>query len=120
MANPFVHIELGTNDVGKAKAFYGQLFGWDMEDLPMPEGAYTMIKVGEGTGGGMMKNPTADMPSAWLPYVQVDDIEAATRKATSLGATVCLGVTQVMEMGWLSIITDPTGARLGMWQPKMA
>ena len=118
MANPFVHVELSTTDLGKAKKFYGKLFNWKMQDIPMEQGSYTMIEVGEGTGGGMMKQLIPGAPSAWLPYVVVDDIKVATKKARSLGATVMRDVTEVMNMGWLSIITDPTGATLGLWQPK--
>ncbi len=120
MANPFVHVELNTIDVAKAKAFYGKLFDWKLEDMPMPGGSYTMIKVGEGTGGGLMKHPVPGAPSAWLAYVLVDDIAAATQKAKSLGATVMKDVTEVMGAGWLSIIIDPTGAALGLWKPKSA
>ena len=79
MPNPFVHVELNTTDVDKAKAFYGKLFDWTLEDVPMGDSAYTMIKVGNGTGGGMMKHPVPGAPSAWLAYVQVDDIAAATQ-----------------------------------------
>jgi uncharacterized protein len=118
MANPFVHVELNTNDVAKAKSFYSKMFDWKMEDVPMPTGSYTMIGVGDGTGGGLMKNPIPNAASFWLSYVLVDDIEAATKKAKSLGATVCKDVTEVMDMGWLSIIVDPTGAMLGMWKAK--
>ena len=118
MANPFVHVELSTTDLGKAKTFYAKLFDWKMQDIPMPQGSYTMIDVGEGTGGGMMKQLMPGAPSAWLSYVLVDDIKVATQKAKSLGATVMKDVTEVMNMGWLSIITDPTGAALGFWQPK--
>ena len=118
MANPFVHVELNTTDPEQAKAFYGKLFDWKMEDLPTPMGTYTMIEVGEGTGGGLMKHPMPGAPSTWLAYVQVDDIAAATQKAKSLGATVVRDVTEVMDAGWLSIIMDPTGAALGMWKPK--
>jgi len=118
MANPFVHIELNTTDLSQAKTFYGALFGWKMEDLPMPQGPYTMIDVGEGTGGGMMTQLMPGAPSSWLPYVAVDDITAATQKAKSLGASVMQDVTEVPNMGWLSIITDPTGAMLGLWKPK--
>ena len=57
-------------------------------------------------------------PSAWLAYVLVDDIAAATEKARSLGATVIRDVTEVMGAGWLSIIVDPTGATLGLWKPS--
>jgi len=81
IANPFVHVELNTRDVDKAKAFYGHLFDWKLEDVPMPGGSYTMIKVGEGTAGGMMKHPVPGAPSMWLTYVLVNDIGAATKKA---------------------------------------
>jgi uncharacterized protein len=74
--------------------------------------------VGEGTGGGMMSHPMPGVPSAWLPYVQVADIAAATAKAKSLGATVIRDTTEVPDAGTFSIIQDPTGATLGLWQPK--
>ena len=118
MANPFVHIELGTTDVAAAKAFYGKLFDWKLEDIPASEGPYTLIQVGSGTGGGLMKQPVPGAPSAWLAYVAVDDIGAATKKAQSLGAKVMKDVTEVMGMGWLSVIVDPTGAALGLWKAK--
>ena len=118
MANPFVHVELNSTDVNKAKTFYGKLFEWKMEDVPMGADTYTLIKPENGTGGGMMKHPVPGAPSAWLAYVEVDDIEAATKKAKSLGATVMKDVTEVMGAGWFSIILDPTGAALGLWKPK--
>jgi predicted enzyme related to lactoylglutathione lyase len=118
MANPFVHVELNTTDLNKAKTFYGKLFDWKLEDMPMGADSYTMIKVGEGTGGGMMKQMVPGAPSAWLAYVNVDDINAATKKAKSLGATIMKDVTEVMGAGWLSIIVDPTGAPLGLWKAK--
>src|ERR1700686_4748657 len=88
MANPFVHVELNTTDVNKAKTFYGALFNWTLEDVPMPSGSYTLIKVGEGTGGGIMKHPVPGAPSAWLAYVLVDDVVFATQKAKSLGGRI--------------------------------
>ena len=119
MANPFVHVELNTTETAKAKAFYGSLFDWKLEDVDMGDGfVYTMIGVGEGTGGGMMKHPMPGAPAMWLSYVLVDDIEAATAKAKSLGATIMKDVTEVADMGWLSILVDPTGAHLGLWQTK--
>jgi predicted enzyme related to lactoylglutathione lyase len=119
MGNPFVHVELATTDLAKAKAFYGKLFDWTLEDMPMQQGgSYTLIKVGEGTGGGMMKHPMPGAASAWLAYVLVDDIAAATHKAQSLGATVVREVTEIPGIGSFSIFTDPTGATLALWQPK--
>ena len=118
MGNPFVHVELMTNDVRKAKEFYGKLFKWELEDVPMDDGPYTMIKVGEGTGGGMLKNPIPGAPSSWLAYVLVDDIDAATAKAKQLGASIMKDVSEVPNFGWFSVITDPTGATLALWEPK--
>ncbi|HWQ95088.1 MAG TPA: VOC family protein [Gammaproteobacteria bacterium] len=116
MANPFVHVELLTNDEGKAKKFYQGLFEWKLEEIPGM--GYTMIGVGEGTGGGMMKNPTPEIPSRWFAYVLVDDIQASTKKAKSLGATIAKDVMEVGDFGWMSVIVDPTGAALGLWQAK--
>jgi uncharacterized protein len=124
MANPFVHIELATGDLKKAKDFYGKLFDWKLEDMPMPggSGTYTMINVGEGTGGGMLALTTPGMPPGipphWLAYVGVDDVAASTKKAKELGATVVRDVMEVGEFGIMSIITDPTGATIAMWQSK--
>ena len=101
MANPVVHLELNTTDVSKAKAFYGALFDWKPE-----------------VAGGMLRHAAAGASSAWLAYVRVDDIAAATEKAKLLGATLMQDVTEVPGMGWLCVIIDPTGAALGIWKPK--
>jgi predicted enzyme related to lactoylglutathione lyase len=120
MANPFVHVELLSTDVDEAKNFYGKLFDWKLEDMAMTDMTYTVIRVGEGTGGGLMKNPMPGAPSMWVPYVDVDDLQAATEKARSLGAEVLKENVVVEEMGSFSIITDPTGAMLGLWKTKKA
>jgi predicted enzyme related to lactoylglutathione lyase len=130
MGNPFVHVELNTTDVDKAKKFYGQLFDWKLEDVSMgaggppgllaSKGSYTMIKPGKGTGGGMLKQAVPGAPSSWLAYVAVEDLAASTQKAKSLGAKIMLDVTEVPGTGWMSIIIDPTGATLGLWKPKAA
>src|SRR5215831_14635668 len=99
MPNPFVHVELNTTDLDQAKAFYGKLFDWTLEDTPMPDGTYTLIKVGGGTGGGMMKHPMPGAPSMWLAYVAVDDAQASTEKAKALGATVIVDVQEIPNVG---------------------
>src|SRR5215470_275121 len=116
MGNPFVHVELMARDVGKAKAFYGQLFDWSLEDRDMGNMTYTMIRVGDGTGGGLMATPMPNAASQWLAYVAVDDVKAATAKAKSLGAKVVKDVTDIEGAGSFSIIADPAGAMLGLWQ----
>jgi predicted enzyme related to lactoylglutathione lyase len=120
MHNPFIHVELDTNNLPKAKAFYGKLFNWKLKDMDMgPSGIYTLINAGKkGTGGGMVGDTRRGKSSAWMPYVLVKDIDAATKKAKKLGAKISQGVTEVHGMGWLSVIVDPTGAVLGLWEPR--
>jgi predicted enzyme related to lactoylglutathione lyase len=120
VANPFVHVELNTAEPAKAKTFYSKLFEWQLEEVPnpvVPDGSYTMVKVGAGTGGGIMKQVPGG-PSGWLAYVEVEDIHAATGRAKSLGGKVMKDVTEVTGMGWLSLIQDPSGAVLGLWMSK--
>ena len=124
MGNPFVHAELNTTDLEKSKKFYSKLFDWKYEEIPGADGLeYTTIEVGDtggyGSGGGMLRQRMPGAPSAWMPYVLVDDIEAATKKARELGAKVLKDVTEVPGMGALSILTDPTGAIIGLWQTRM-
>jgi uncharacterized protein len=120
MGNPFVHCELMSTDAAKAKEFFGQLFDWTLEDMPMNGMTYTMIRVGDGVGGGMMKNPIPNAPSMWVPYVLVDDLRAASAKVKSLGGQVMKDITEVPGAGSFVIITDPTGGMLGLWQQKKA
>ena len=116
MSNPFVHVELNSPDLGQARAFYTELFDWETRAGPLLDGTYTTIDVGRGTGGGMFDQQMPDSAPSWLPYVEVDDIQVATLKACRLGATVIKEVTEIPNIGWLSIIRDPAGAKLGMWQ----
>jgi uncharacterized protein len=115
MPNPFCHIELSTTNLAAAKNFYSKLFDWQLEEVP--GAGYTFIKPGTGPGGGMMSQPVPGAPSAWLAYVGVDDIHAATAKAKSLGAKVMKDVTEVMGHGQMSVLIDPTGAAIALWQP---
>jgi uncharacterized protein len=118
MANPFCHLELGSTDIAKAKTFYSSFFDWKLSDMDMGNGMiYTTFKPSDDSpGGGMMQQPMPGAPSAWLPYVLVDDVNAAAAKAKTLGAKVIVDTQEVPNMGWFTIITDPTGAPLGLWQ----
>ncbi len=115
MPNPFVHIELNTDDVAKAKKFYKSVFDWKVQDVPAME--YTMIDVGKGTGGGMQKKPMAEAPNHWLAYVEVADVKRTVAKAVKNGGQVVVEFMQIPDMGAMGIFMDPTGAALGVWQP---
>jgi len=117
MSNPFVHLELCTSDTKKAKDFYSGLFGWSFTDNDMGNNMiYSTFKPSEGPGGGVFSMP--GMPTAWLAYVGVEDINAATEKAKSLGATVHKGPAEIPHVGWFSVLADPTGAVIALFQPS--
>jgi hypothetical protein len=117
MANPFVHLELSTSDVPAAKTFYTELFGWSFTDNDMGGGMiYSTFKPDSGPGGGMFSMP--GMPTFWLAYIGVDDINTATEKAKSLGATIHKGPMEIPNIGWMTILADPTGATIALFQPK--
>ena len=118
MANPFVYTELNASDVPRSKIFYSKLFDWKLEDVPGMGMDYTFIKNGDSPIGGMMEHPMPGAPSMWLPYVGVDDIKVSTAKAKSLGAEIIVDVREVTGHGHMSVLRDPGGATIALWQAK--
>ena len=80
--------ELMTRDTDSATKFYTELIGWKIVDSGMPGMKYSMLKVGEKDAGGMMEMPPevpAEVPSHWMTYLTVDDVDAAAAKVKELG-----------------------------------
>jgi predicted enzyme related to lactoylglutathione lyase len=117
MSNPFAYTELHTQDPATAKKFYQHLFDWKMQDEPTPAGVYTDLDLGGGAHGGLKQATDGTAGSRWLPYVQVPDLAAATARAKALGARAVKELVEIPGAGLYSVIVDPTGAPLGMWQP---
>ncbi len=111
--------ELMTRDAATAKKFYTELFGWTTEDSDMGEmGTYTMIKNGDKEVGGMMQmgdNVPEQVPAHWLSYIAVDDVDATVKKATDMGANICVPPTDIPNIGRFSVFTDPTGAGIAVY-----
>lgn len=114
--------ECGTTDVAAAKTFYTKLFGWNTVDTPMPgegDGKYTMLKVGNAEIAGMydLNAPMFEgIPSHWMSYITVKDLDASTEKAKELGATILMGPMDVPDVGRMTFIADPTGAHISMFE----
>jgi len=108
--------ELMTLNVDKAKKFYGDLFGWEMEDMPMEGMTYTVIKVKGDEIGGIMGTPpeAAGVPPHWGAYVTVRDVDAASKKAEALGGQIIVPPTDIPKVGRFSVIQDPQGAAIAM------
>lgn len=110
--------ELMTGDAAAAAAFYGPLFGWDIEAMDMGGGPYHLLKVGDTAVGGIMKTPAeaGPMPPAWGCYVTVDDVAATVKQATALGGKVVVPAMDVPGVGRMAVIADPQGATLSVMQ----
>jgi len=114
--------ELLTSDSAAAFKFYSQLFGWkSMQDMDMgPMGTYRIYGLGDERIGGMMtKPPGAPMPSMWLYYIDVPDLEAAVARAAKLGAKLMNGPMDVPGGARIAQFMDPQGAAFALHQrPK--
>jgi predicted enzyme related to lactoylglutathione lyase len=112
-------IDLGSPDVDASIRFYGDLFGWSASEAGPPEaGGYRFFlqdgKMVAGLGPLMMEG----QPPAWLSYVTVADADETAAKARDAGGMVHVEPMDVLDVGRMAVIADPTGAALGLWQPR--
>ncbi|HUP59973.1 MAG TPA: VOC family protein [Thermoanaerobaculia bacterium] len=117
----FCWVELATNDVGAAKKFYMDLFGWGVNELSMgPDGNYYIFtKNGKDCAAMYQLTPEmAGMPPNWMSYVSVTNADAVAEQIKSLGGNVVKAPFDVMDQGRMAVIADPQGAYFCIWQPK--
>jgi predicted enzyme related to lactoylglutathione lyase len=116
------YVELMTPDPGAAKAFYGSLFGWTLTDVPVGEGQDVYVTAtlqGDVVAGIAQQMPElAGHPAFWSVYLAVDDVDATTAAVATAGGEVEAGPFDVMDLGRMSAIKDPTGARVNLWEAK--
>ena len=115
-------VDLATTDVAGAETFYGGLFGWDAEQMPTGNGIYSMQRIRGVDAAGIYEQAedqkAGGMPPSWTTYISVDDVDATTAKVAPAGGTVMMEPFDVMDMGRMSVIGDPTGAVVAVWQAK--
>lgn len=114
-ANPIVHLELHTGNLGRACAFYAQLFGWGTATIHVGAKSYHALDFGDSLQGGVTECGI-EQP-LWLPYAEVGDIRRATGLARLLGATVTLEPREG-PVGWRSVLNVRSGGEIALWQPK--
>jgi hypothetical protein len=113
----FSWAELATSDADGAKAFYGNVLGWEYEDMPIPDGSvYTMASRDGKQVAALYR--TDEQPPHWNCYVTVASVDDAAAKAGDLGANVVAEPFDVMDVGRMAVIADPTGAALCLWEAK--
>ena len=109
----FSWCELITEDAASAKTFYAQLFGWDTEEVILPDKTYRVLTSGgKPVGGGILEMP--GMPAMWGVYVTVDDVDLSAGLAVQLGATILLPPTDIPNVGRICVIRDPQGACINL------
>ncbi len=116
--NTFGWAELNARGIDKAKAFYADVFGWSAMTTPMGAGQpdYHQFQLdGESFAGGMEMSPMIPdtVPSYWMAYFNVADVDEAFTAALGLGASEVVAPTP-MPGGRFAIVTDPQGATFGL------
>ena len=115
--------ELMTRDMPKARALYAAICGWTFEELPMPDGSGYVLAMKDGRPvAGMMDisqaGSASDKPSRWMTYLAVDDVDAAVAVSVAQGSTLNGPVFDVPGTGRIAMLTDPSGAEIGLMTPE--
>jgi hypothetical protein len=113
--------DLATTDPAAAKEFYAALFGWEYDDQPAGEGViYSMAKLGGRSAAAISPQQPDEaaqgIPPHWNVYVTVEDVEATTAKVGEAGGRVLAGPFDVLDAGRMTVLADPAGAVLSLWQ----
>lgn len=118
----FVWHELHTQDRPRAQKFYAQLVGWETKEVPMGPGEpYTLAQLGGKDNAGITRSMApASVPPHWLPYLAVDDVDAATARAKELGGAQLNAPMDIPEVGRFSVVRDPTGAAFALFKSAKA
>jgi predicted enzyme related to lactoylglutathione lyase len=118
-----VHFEIPTDDLARAKGFYGSVFGWDLQT--MEEMDYTIVRTTPvdqqqmptepgGINGGMMKR-TADTPAPVLT-IGVASVDASLKQVEAAGGDVVRPKTEIPGMGSFAYVKDTEGNVIGLWE----
>ena len=112
----FSWAELATSDADGAKSFYSTLFGWDYDDSPIGDGqVYSMA---QRDGRHVAAIFSSEEPPHWNSYVTVGSVDEVTPRAGEHGGSVLAEPFDVMDVGRMSVIADPAGAAVCLWEAR--
>ena len=123
MSGRVVHFEIPFDDAERARGFYEELFGWQIQEMPGMD--YTIVSTGPSgeqgptepgyIGGGMLSRQQAATSGPVL-VVDVDSIDETLQRIGGMGGSTVVGRTPVGEMGFAAYFTDPEGNVVGLWE----
>lgn len=105
----FVWHEIITKDAEQAKAFYTELLGWKVEEIDMGEFVYPMLKAGEAPVCGVAPPPMEGVPTHWVSYLSVEDVDAAAKKVVANGGEALMDAMDIPTVGRMQPVKDPSG-----------
>lgn len=109
-------VDIGVPDPVAGLRFYGELFDWDGQDMGEEAGHYT-ICTKSGKQVAAISSAQSPGPPYWATYVNVDDVDAVTKRVAGAGGTVVVAPMDVMAAGRMAVYADTTGAVISAWQP---
>ena len=123
MSGRVVHFEIPFDDGDRARSFYKEAFGWQLQEMPGMD--YTLVTSGPSTeqgptepgfiNGGMLSRETSAAKGP-VVVVDVESIDAALERIGRLGGTTVVGRTPVGDMGFSAYVRDPEGNVIGLWE----
>jgi len=113
----FCWVDLSTPDAAAAKNFYTQLFGWTADDMPAgPDMIYTML-LKDGKEAAALSE-SKERPPFWQSYVSVGSVDDVAAKVEGLGGKVVMAPFDVLDVGRMAVLQDPTGATFNLWEAR--
>jgi uncharacterized protein len=128
--DPIVHFEIPADDVERAKKFYSETFGWEIEKFEMPSTGSTggdpyymvrttetdenqMVKTPGAINGGLMKRKSKEQP--FMNYISVESIEEKLDTVKANGGEILMPKTEIApKMGWIAAFKDTEGNIMGL------
>ena len=115
--------EYVSADVGASKKFFTEVVGWEINEMPMPNGPYNICMAGGVPVAGIMgvEQIEADheIHPHWMTYIAVDDVDAAAANVSGAGGNVIRAPFDIPGVGRIAIITDPGQGVCGIMTPAL-
>jgi predicted enzyme related to lactoylglutathione lyase len=111
-------VELHSTDVEADLAWLNAIFGITTQSTEMPGvGTYYILLSGKDQVGGCVAQQNGGVPSMWLPWVKLEEVDAAVETAQANGGHVLGPPFDVPGVGRMSILADPVGGVFGVIKP---